>query len=411
MPKTNLLFDHLTDPQFRDESSPILVPGDSKTRLKMWISQQVGSWEAVARWVHNMAGFDAAWVPDSNVLILDSTESVWDALRIAALGNERGSTVITSVVEAETNEWLGNPYRNQRRATDLKAALKGQTWVKRSAVRQDDALYIAVRGYCHLLGFRRFVTQATATGKTIVGTEPSDKCGTMNAVRDTLGRRAQGLAKKGRSDYERLGKVNISDELNVLTGVVYALRNSRHCVILTADVDYVEIFYKVQWFLDTHYRSWLVGRLISTGNYGAPCRRMDETHGFFQGPLTLYKRPTTHLREVLPEYTEHVNVTLIYVSPDNMIFTASFPFEPLMLEMMATRCRTNGQCTDRFGDANVHVDLGPLKSGMDGLYLGIGKDSALDFDYNGRRCRISKLDVAHSVFCFERSGGSVFVQK
>jgi hypothetical protein len=299
-------------------------------------------------------------------------------------------------------EWLGLPYRNQKRAADIKAALDAGTWIKRIRVDTAGPYNTALCGYTNLLGFRRFVTQKTGTGTTLVDTDPTEKSVTMNAIRKQLGPRAQGLAKKGREDAEASGRINISDEMNVLMAVLYALRYRRDSVILTADLDYVEIFYKAQWFLDSHDRAWLAAKLIEDGRYGEAAGQLNDTKGYFDGPLTLYKRPTNHLREVLPADSSAVRVGLLYVAPDGMLHRALFPFELKMLDMLQTRSATDGRCTDLFGDSNLHIDLGPLKVGLDGMYLGIGKDDAREFNTNGVRCRVARLDLEHSICCFER---------
>jgi hypothetical protein len=80
----------------------------------------------------------------------------------------------------------------------------------------------------------------------------------------------------------------------------------------------------------------------------------------------------------------------------------SFPFELPMLEMIETRSRTDGRCTDLFGNANIHVDLGPLRRKLNGLYMGIGCDTVHGFASNGFHASIAKLDLEHSVSCNER---------
>jgi hypothetical protein len=105
---------------------------------------------------------------------------------------------------------------------------------------------------------------------------------------------------------------------------------------------------------------------------------------------------------VLPANASAIQVGLLYVAPDGMLHRAAFPFELNMLEMLQTHSVTNGRCTDLFGGAKLHVDLGPLKDGMDGLYLGIGKDVKMGFNTNGVRCQVARLDLVHSIFCFER---------
>jgi hypothetical protein len=87
-----------------------------------------------------------------------------------------------------------------------------------------------------------------------------------------------------------------------------------------------------------------------------------------------------------------------------MIHMMRFPFEPQMLDVLATRGTTDGRCTDLFGDANIHVDLGPLEQRLDGLYLGIGKDAIRTFETDGICRSLSKLDLEHSLNCKERHG-------
>ena len=128
----------------------------------------------------------------------------------------------------------------------------------------------------------------------------------------------------------------------------------------------------------------------------------EDTDGYFDGPLALYRRPGSLLQEVLPPATQPVYLSVIYVAPDGMLHIMSFPFELEMLEMLGTRGTTNGPCTELFGDANIHVDLGPLKR-MKGLYLGIGKDVIETYLTAGIHTSVSRLDLEHSLKCFERN--------
>jgi hypothetical protein len=400
MIKPNYLVEHFHDPRRRDLPSRIAI-NDNPNRLRFRYLGDHGDWNTVVRFIYDHDRWPVAWIPDANIAFLDGTTPVWEALRASALGNPDGSTVVTGVVEAEMTQWLNSPYHNQKRAADIKAAMDGSTWIRIYRIDPANPYSTALYGYTHLLGFRRFVTQKTDNGSSLFGTDPADKSGTMNAIHKGLGFRALGLAKKGRKDIEEHGKINISDEMNVLMAVLHALIKKRHSIILTTDPDYVEIFYKAQWFLDTHYRAWLAAKMINEGRYGEPAGQMGDTKGYFDGPLTLYKRPSHHLREVLPADVSAVQVGVLYVAPNGFLHLAAFPYEFKMLEMLQTRAATNGRCTDLFGDANIHVDLGPLKYGMDALYLGISKDATMKFGTNGVRCQVARLDLEHSICCFE----------
>lgn len=400
MNKQDRLLDHLRDPKNRDPRSPVTI-GPNPDRLSFIYMRGPGGWHDVARFIRRTTQ-EVAWFPDANVAFLEPTTPVWDALRLTALGSPGGSTVISGVVEYEMAEWLKNPYHNKSRAADIAAAMASETWLKKFRMGPSQLMYKALYGYTRLLGFRRTLARPLADGSTLVGTLAAEKSQTLNAIRNRLGLRAEGLAKKGRIDHEKCGIINISDEMHCLMVILYALETRRPSVMLTTDSDHLEIFYKAQWFFDTHYRAWLAAKLIVAGQYGSPAKELPDTDGHFQGPLTLYRRHTLHLQEVLGPMGASVKVGLIYVAPDGTLHLMSFPFELPMLDMLETRSKTDGRCTDLFGDANVHIDLGPLKPKLDGLYLGIGRDVIHSFEADGVRASVARLDLQHSIACFER---------
>jgi len=66
---------------------------------------------------------------------------------------------------------------------------------------------------------------------------------------------------------------------------------------------------------------------------------LENTLGFFVGPLTLYRRHTAHLREVLPRIYRSVPVSVIYVAPNNLVHKIGFSFEREMLGMLEMRSK------------------------------------------------------------------------
>jgi hypothetical protein len=52
--------------------------------------------------------------------------------------------------------------------------------------------------------------------------------------------------------------------------------------------------------LATHYCSHLAAQLVEAAEFGKPAGQLEDTEGFFRGPLTLYRRLTQHLQDVLP---------------------------------------------------------------------------------------------------------------
>jgi hypothetical protein len=399
--KEDHLLQHLQNPAFRDEPSRLAWPGASG-RLTIMPCTFSGGMDAVAKFVNGSAGWRVSWFPDANIGIRDDATPVWDALRLAALGSNMGSTVISGVVEHELAEWFRDPWHHKDRARQISDGLNGETWVRRFDLGPDSPLYPAIVGYASLLGIRRCLVRPCSDGLTLVDTDPTAKSETMNAIRNKIGARAESLARKGRIDAEQNGSINVNDELHCMLAICYALLTETESMILTADEDLTEVFFKSQWFLDTHYRAWLAAGLVRNGVYGKPVNELDTTDGFFDGPLVLFRRQTPHLLEVLPRRYTPIRVTLVYVSPDGTVRTLSFPFEREMLLMLEMRARTRGRCTDLFGEANIHVDLGPIKRRLDGLYLGIGRDAGDLVELDGAKMFLARLDQVQSLNCAER---------
>jgi hypothetical protein len=408
MDKKNSLIDHLQNPNFVDRPSSILYPGDEANRLTFRFTERLGGWQSVADWIRR-GNTAVTWFPDTNVAIRSDTNEVWQALRAAGLGSPAGSAVISGVVEAELNEWLKSPRHNEKRAAVISQALEEGTWLQKHRFDLASSAGKGMVGYSYLLGIRRQLARATDDGKTLLGTDAGDACGTMNAIKNQIGERAMDLARKGRLDARDGKPSNISDELHCLTAISYALANNRPSLLLTADRDYVEIFFKAQWFFDTHYRAWLAAKMIKNGSYGEPTRDLVDTKGYFDGPVTLYRRATNNLREVLPRHFRPITAGVVYVAPNGFVQFMVFQFESAMLDLLKIRGKSDGRCTDEFGDSNIHVDLGPIKPLLDGNYLGIGKDVTHTFkSWMGER-RISFLDLEHSLCCNERNTSKIIL--
>src|SRR5207248_4726825 len=109
------------------------------------------------------------------------------------------------------------------RANDIKAALDNATWLRMIGISATSPFAAGLYGYMHLLGIRRRMARPFADGSTLVGTLAADKGGTMNAIKDKVGLRAQGIAKKGRIDAEEKGVISIRDELHCLMVIAYGL--------------------------------------------------------------------------------------------------------------------------------------------------------------------------------------------
>ena len=400
MTKKHLLMRHLASPDFHDPPSlSTTLKGD---RLRSAFFKEPGNSKTFARTVASLNRPPIVFFPDTNIAFRSDTQEIWDALRLIALGSTKDTTIVSGTVEFEMQEWLADPHSNHQRASDISAALKQKTWLRPFQIAPDDPIYPAIINYVQVLGVRRQLARRWSDGQTPVQTDPNEKCETMNAIRNQVGERAEALAKKGRLDFEKRGFIDLNDEFNCLSMVAYSLRTGNNSMLITADEDLVEIFWKVQWFLDTHYRAWLAAKLVKQGEYGKPVKEITDTDGYFEGGLLLYQRPTSHLCEVLPGQFTPVKSGVTYLAPDNTIVSIAFNFEREMLGLLETRAATGGRCTDLFGDANLHVHLWPVETTVDGLCLGIGKDVGASVELNGVRTFVPRLDLEHALTVRER---------
>src|SRR5216684_1224101 len=90
----------------------------------------------------------------------------------------------------------------------------------------------------------------------------------MAGVQRTFSERGLALAHKdGRSVV--LDKW-ATDESLVYLAAAHALETGRPTVILTKDQDVLEQFYKLWWFLDTHYRAMLMAEHYSRNRFAFP---------------------------------------------------------------------------------------------------------------------------------------------
>ena len=280
------LFNHLENSAFHDEPCRLALPASGNRLSAMYLCDS-GDWRDVSRIISNSVMFQTAWFPDANVAILDEAAPVWDALRLAGLELNAGSTFFTGVVRHELEEWLDKPRHQQRRAEVIRTGLAKGTWAQKFVLGDNSPFRPAVLGYMRLLALRRYLTRPAQNGLTMFGTDHEKKCDTMNAIVNALGPRAIGLAKKGRIDSEKGREININDELHCLIAICHSLITGRESVILTADKDFLEIFWKAQWFFDTHYRAYFAAELVKSGAFGKPLGVLETTRGYFDSQLTL----------------------------------------------------------------------------------------------------------------------------
>lgn len=409
MAKRDYLKEHLENPKFSDK--PIFV-GDEKAafRLSRGKTDFEGSWDDICKIIALSFRRKVHWFPDANTAIIPNAQKIWKKLQSVSTGSAQSSTMLNAVILEELEEWLREPHHSKDLASTILQGLKRKKgWIKRDSFDIASPIAGAIFGYMKLLGERRSLAISFGDDqKTILGADSTNKSEALNAVKDHSGHRSMALARKGRAEWEEKKQVNVNDELNCMMVIAHALRTGTESIIITADEDLKEIFWKAQWFLNTHYRAWLAAKRVKEGLYGEEFKSLAETDGYFNGPLKLFRRPSPDLRETLPRNYSPVIVQLFYVSPSNRIHALYANFEREMLGMLETRSKTNGRCTDLFGDMNIHVDLGHLQKTAGELCLGVGKDKTHEHLTFGVPSSFSLLDVEHCINNQERQARAFF---
>ena len=399
--KRRQLYDHLfNDRNLSDE--PRLSYAGMCGRLGKTYRIDEGSWQDVANNIDVSTVLGTHWFPDANVAINPAADIIWDKFRKNSLLLGRPQAIITETVRAEIDDWLSDPHHQHERANQIRQALEQESWLRAVPCDWRPECTLAMLGYVRILAIRRTIALATSDGTTLLGTDPNDHVKTMNEIGRRLGPRAQALAKKGRKEIEKRGQICVNDELHCLLAILHALVTETESVILTTDIDCLEIFQKLFWFIDSHYRAMLAAELIGKGKYGQPIGILENTQGYFSGPIKLYRRVSNEMKEVLPDSYRTIPVSVVYLSPDGQVHRFGSQFETAMLNMLRLRSLTNGRCTEALETGqNIHVDLGPLKNQAPGLCLGVGTDQGDMGTLLGRDVFRSRLDAEHALQCNE----------
>lgn len=399
--KRRQLHDHIFDARNRSDAPLLQYPGWGDRLTKTYLIGE-GSWQEVATNIEVSTAFGTHWFPDANIAFLPDADIVWEQFRKNSLLLGRPQAIITETVVSEMADWLTEPHHQPERANQIRQALEQQSWLRDLPCDWEPSLTLAMLGYVRILAIRRTLALVTADGTTLLGTDPDDHAKTMKEIGRKLGPRAQGLARKGREDMKKRGEISVNDEFHCLLAISHALLTETESVILTTDIDCLEIFQKLFWFIDSHYRAMLAGDLIAQGKYGQPIGTVENTQGYFLSPITLYRRVSDELSEVLPHVYRSVPVSVVYLAPDGHVHRFGAKFEIGMLKMLKVRSRTNGRCSEILeGGENIHVDLGPLKTQTPGLCLGVGTDAGDTASLFGSDVFRSRLDAEHALQCRE----------
>src|SRR5215207_264431 len=201
-------------------------------------------------WTVAEASEDALFFCDTS-LFDDSTDArLWKALL-----NREDKMMIVPPVRKELEPWLSSHASH----VAGRAILNEEPSVRFLGLDADDEREQATAEYyVNLLGLRkRLVTVQLMKFEEEHGRAPSDGefRDLTRELHNEIGPRGYMLAKKGATAEESPNF--FTDEILVYLAMKTGIETGREIVILSKDEDVLEQFYKLQWLLDTHYRSML----------------------------------------------------------------------------------------------------------------------------------------------------------
>lgn len=395
MPFENPVFDSLIN-----STSPVWTPDSTG---EFTYARADGGWQTVADIVERSNAEQVIYFPDANVGILPESEEVWTRFRIAGLGLQFPNVILTS---SAYYEWIDKADTTEDRALVVEAAMKQHSWASFFDLdRSSDSPYFeALAYYLRLFATRRAVAIP-------VSTEDARSSGDlMNDVVTKIGRRGVELARKGRKDKASKGKIDVNDEVHVLTAIWFAFKFKREVCIVTADLDCLEIYYKAIQIIRMHYVAWLSARAVFHGRYGAPAATMSDSP-FFRGSVDLFTPRFDDCRDVLPVDPEQIPIHCIYVHNNAEVFQVLTTLDVETTGLLKTKGLSRGLSTQDFNQQNVHMlDLVGESAIPSGKYIAIAEDQAVDVDEMGINVRIGHFDVHNVVNCESEFRDSWFPQ-
>lgn len=325
-------------------------------------------------------------------------QECWNALLTKTL-------CVTPMIDYELRQWQHNPMVNLGFHSRYKKAQVGNDdQIVFLPTEYDDVeLTRAVTHYVSLLAFRKDIFR-TMRDKLIndTGTEPSEES-IHSEVQKLVRERGMTIASKGRVDS---AKPNFTaDEDLIVRAFVFALTTGRDVTVLTRDKDLSEQFYKLQYLIDTHYRSFLLAEAFvqqppNFRRYDSPDFKL-EMDGFES--IEIYQMPAGMTEQLLPEKYEFVNIhvnRIMESGPDLYHTELRFSADAKMAEMLRAKGRTNGLNTDLLDGKNLHRCTHPDLQELFGTCMGVAKDRFV----KNKDGRWSLTDIQLAITRCERGG-------
>lgn len=336
---------------------------------------------------------DVCFFLDTNIWDKNLDPKIWQAL----LARNDSVYVIPSV-RLELKDWiLRNPeYIGSRAIRESNPNL-----IVRNLPPTDSDEMTAYAYYIYLLQSRRNIAHFYKMQfREKQGRDPnSDEL--MAGIQRTFGERGLVLVHKD-------GRPVVADKWATDESLVYlaaenALRTGRPTVILTKDQDVYEQFYKLWWFLDTHYRAMLIADAYSGDPFRYPMHKLPSVkyvdRFFYEENALLVEVGTRRMRAFLPRAYKFVSVEcwLVRKKMERLTFGA----ETNMYRLLKVKGATGGLVSDRLQGRNLHPWLAPLPIGKRlETSIAIVRDRTITV--SGSRAQVGMFDLTHSVNTHER---------
>lgn len=230
----------------------------------------------------------------------------------------------------------------------------------------------------------------------------------VEGVQRLYGQRGLSLVRKGGEDAAK--DKWFADEALVFSAAWHSLCTGEPTIILTLDQDVLDQFYKLWWFLDTHYRGMLLAEEYASDPTRYPRLALPDTavvRNFFNlGESFLISRGSGRMREVLPKPSPPVVPECWLLNPNRGTLTRlSFCADREMIRLLQEKGATGGLVSSLLGGHNLHPYLGgTLLERVDPTIVrdcvAIVEDSTTEV--GDGLARLAYLDITYALFSNER---------
>lgn len=342
---------------------------------------------------------DTVFFVDANIFFNAVHSDTWNALL------QRKVAVTPLVFQEIMKSWVAEPSANEHihpHVVEWIRAKESPIFELFHFDSRNPVVAYSVPYYIRLLLIRKQLWHIIETQLTQENASPPADAEVERHIKKHFGERGYQRAKKGRGP--EASPTFAADEEMVVHAFMHALFFGTETVILSGDPDIEDQVYKLQWLLDTHYRSMLFAQRWAKGEVDLPTRQLDVSEAalsqaFYGNDALLVEGRTSHLMDLLPaEYTPTVVYNWLVTGPsENMRFyPMTWCLEAEMKEILRVKAFTRGSNTDVLDGRNCHVWQRPLPI-PDGC-VAIARD---------KRCRLGTtdlpiLDIQHALMTDER---------